>query len=168
MPTPDPIDLLRRLSANRGAGVPMPAALARDVLTWLADAAPAILAGEPADVALGLRVRPGARSLARAYRQSRRDAGIAAAFSLATGSDERRAETVLHWWDQFTADRPVPAPVVEALRMVADSGVPMPTDARTVARARTRAGRAPAVLRDDDCGTLDPEARPTAAHGTRT
>ncbi len=158
-----PIEILQRLAALHGAGRTAPADLVNAAIRWVAAAAAPILAGEPADVALGLRPLPGRRSVSRVHRFAQRDAGLAAACDLAQGADETRAETVLGWWDQYREGRPVPAPVAAALRQVAESGVPVPTDARTVSR-RTRAARARAVIPSADCGTVNLEAPPIAAH----
>lgn len=162
-----PVDILQRLAASWGAGRPPTPDLVDQLWQWLGPASAAILRGEAADVVLGLRPHRGGRSIATAYRQTRLDTGLAAAFALATGtSQEARGEAVLDWWDQYNAGRDVPPGVTDALRLVAESGLPVPTDARSVSRARDRVTRA--VTQAADCATFPLEAPPIAAHETRT
>lgn len=161
---PDPIALLQRLSTCAGAGRAVPADVADDALDWLTAAAPSILAGKPADVALGLRPPPGARSLTRVYRKSVRDAALTRLYHLAAGSQHQRGEAVIGWIDAFRDGYPVAGVPVECLEQVLAAGAPVPLDGGSVARiARARAGVAPAVSRDADCETVESEVPPIAA-----
>lgn len=161
-PTPDPVSILQRLAALSGAGRAVPADLAAAAVSWLADAAGPILAGEAIDAALGLRPPPGARSPATSYRQGQRDAALTRLFCLATGSQSKRGDVVLQWLDAYRDGYPVPAGAVEHLEQVRDAGLRVPGDGGSVARiARARAGVAPAVTVASECGRVAPKARPS-------
>lgn len=152
---PDPIANLQRLAALRASGRSLPRDLTDELLNWISGAAPLILNGTPPDEALGLKVSPGSRSLARTYRQSRRDVGLRNLYNLATGSQIERGETVLGWLDARLDDYPVPADALPYLDQVLAADLPIPGDGGSVARiARARAGRAHAVIDPDESETM--------------
>jgi hypothetical protein len=156
-PTTDPIAILQRLSALRGAGRAVPRDLTDELLNWIGGAAPLILNGTPVAEALNLRPAPGSWSSTPVRKScyAQRDDALAVAFALATGSQEQRGDAVIAWWGEFSSGKALSPPVAEAMQEVAQSGVAMPTDARTVARrVRTRAGLAHAVIDLDESATM--------------
>ncbi|MBN8279066.1 MAG: hypothetical protein J0M16_00470 [Gammaproteobacteria bacterium] len=155
--------LLERLAAAHGAGRLPPPDLAEACLRWLARAAAPILAGTDPAAALGLETRQGQRSIATRCRQAKLDAGLAAAYQIAEGSQERRGDKVLHWWDLYQEGRPVPEGVAAAFRLVVESGQKVPTNAVSVARAVTRDARTRVVTGNLRSGKVGIEGSPIAA-----
>lgn len=161
---PDAIPLLQRLAALRGAGRQVPDDLSREVVALLSDAAPRVLAGESLDAACGLLPAPGHRSLARELRIAERDRLIADLFTTATGSSNRKADTVLAWLEVGETGDRVPATVAPIVKAALDTGLRVPSDPRTVQRAVARAARARAVIPSADCETVPTEGAAIAAH----
>jgi hypothetical protein len=162
MTSPDPIQILQRLSALSGAGRAVPADLAADALAWLSDAAPLILSGESPASALGLATPPGAWSRVphRAAKYADRDGALAALVGLATGCQSDRANITLEWIDAHQAGQPVPAPALPHVEAALAAGLPIPTDARSVERiARARATPAHVVTVDGNSEILDSTPR---------
>lgn len=117
----DPVHLLQRLSALAGAGRPVPVDLNRDVLAWLAAAAPAILAGTPPAEALGLAGRRGVASIATRERLAARD------------------RLLLQLWDATDPSLPQTRRAAEAAGRAREIGTPwpVPADVRSVIRICT-------------------------------
>lgn len=163
----DPIPLICRLAAIYGAGRVPPDDLARETVDWVSAAAAAILAGAPADEALGLRVRPGARSVATRYKLARRDDALTRLYGMATGGQVTRGESVLRWLEARQSRDPVEPELVPLLDDVLSAGARIPENGASVARiARTRVPLSPVVRPGGDCATLDHEAPHIAASGT--
>lgn len=136
MAQPDALARLARVVALRQAGRTLPA----DLDAWLTDALTAVYRGADPREVFGLKAKPGQRSPVTREQYRQRDRPLAAVFSLATGADHKRGETVLEWWGLYRAGRLQRQDVAAHLAEVAAAGLPMPTDAwsivRRVARAR--------------------------------
>lgn len=104
---PDPVPMLQRLAALRGAGKPVPADLARAVAEWMGGAAGPILAGAPVANALGLRAERGAwqNSPIHRARLQARDKTLHALWDRTSplASDAERARQIIEWADAWAA-----------------------------------------------------------------
>ena len=158
-----PVRLLQRVAANTGRTPP--ADLVVQVYAWIELAAVPILDGTPPAEALKLAARPGAWSRVphRAARYAQRNHGLVLLDSLATGSQQARAEKSLEWLAAHRDGYPVPTEATSALDEVLTAGLPVPTDAGTVARiVSARAAVAHAAIASGDSERVCSESPPVA------
>ena len=174
----DPVEILQRLDALRGAGLQVPGDLSRAVVDWVSAGAAPILAGEPVADALGLRAERGAwqNSPIHRARLQAREKALQALWDRTSplASDAERARQIVGWadaWSALNSDRLTGAQAREVFAVVppdtqahlddlADTGLRVPNVRQLL---RVIRGGSHGVSDTADRGFIDSNAPQSAA-----